>query len=257
MNEKLHLLFPRELLWLVFIPFIIIFFIQKYNPIQVINEAIFAFLSAYTIIIIYQTTKLIKKTIFKKLNIVFTWLISGIDAILNYKIIQSGSVNENSNFLFVQIINDQSLFWNILLVFLFKVSVMTIVFICLERAIYNNARFCQGDTFGELCAYPKIIDKNIALYHYARSLFFVKDEKRFFIAEPNILQVYYYVFYKPLFIVIVMMIFVFFNNLYFFFSKMKVATSVSLYIFAALLMSVVILPVIYFLQLSRRSKNIG
>lgn len=70
-KERLHVLFPRELLWLVFWPFIIVFFFQTYNPVQIINNIILFLLAIYAGIFIYKTNKELKYFSVKILNFIF------------------------------------------------------------------------------------------------------------------------------------------------------------------------------------------
>lgn len=210
-NEKSYRLFPGELVWSVFWPFVLAFFVQEYNPIHLLNLVVFLLLSIYYLWLIFRVSGELKQLKYRLLNGIFSWLLNILDLVLNYTILQDNSLLQNGNYIFFRSLHYQVFSFYIVPVMLFKIAISTIAFVCMERTSGIGMLGLQNMTFWELYRFPNNTIKNISVYQLVRSML-SKDAEQC-IVDKTTLNAYYTVFYKSFYMVIALFIFIFVNNL--------------------------------------------
>ncbi|AEJ18435.1 hypothetical protein [Gracilinema caldarium] len=240
-KEKNYRLFPGELLWVTGTLYFGWFILYLYNPFQLINGTLLFLLSIYSFgLSLFLFIEIHNKT-YRILNIIFSWVINTLDAILNYVILKDTNIHNVDGFIILRNIDMKNLVWYILAIMLFKIVISSIVIVCIERGMDSPRVSLQGMTFFELQNIPYRAIKNNSAYRAVKSLF-SKDTETLMI-DFKFVQAYYKVFYKALGMVVLLLAYVFLHNLVAYFIKPIRSLHVSVYVLYGLIIGSIIMPV--------------
>jgi hypothetical protein len=143
-------------------------------------------LSLFSLVLAVYLQVELQSNIYRILNIVFSRVMHGFDALLNFMILNDGYIVKDSSFIIFKNVKNIHPLWYVLSMLIFKIVVSSIVFFCIERCVNAKNAQLQGMTFFELQKLPYRAIKNNSTYKVVKSLFI--QDKETAMVDPAMLQ---------------------------------------------------------------------
>ncbi|MFZ5368906.1 MAG: hypothetical protein ACOZCE_11800 [Spirochaetota bacterium] len=249
-EDQYYKIFPRTFLWIVILPFIWGNYLQKYFPFNYIHFLIFLLLSIYFIFFIIKFTRLIRMKILIILNFIFSWFLNIFDAIITFFITSIYGFREYNGILIIKNFDYENFPLYILLIMLFKISILTISFACIEKVLDKSKK---NGTFSEINAISNLPGEQLNYFLDLFKIFFSKNNKKIKIEKDKIYY-YYLIFYKPVYWVVILFLYISLNNFILLLFENYRKQNISLYVLYFLLGISILSPWFHYYYRKYRGK---